>query len=318
MNQNFFGIDVGGTTVKLGAFTQAGTLLEKWEIPTDRRENGSHILPDIAASLQEKCRRNGWRLSELAGIGLGVPGPVTADGTVLKCINLGWDVFSVTEALQALTGLPVFAGNDATVAALGETCALNEPVKNSVLITLGTGVGGGIVLNGDILYGSVGAAGEIGHIHVCDTEEEPCSCGNSGCLEQYASASGFVRLARRFLNETSDPGLLSEYPEDSLTAKDLFDCAKKGDPLANRVVDLGCDYLGRALAMTACVVNPELFILGGGVSKAGSILIERTEPVFRRYTFHACRNARFTLASLGNDAGIYGAARLVLNSLKTK
>lgn len=318
MDQNFFGIDVGGTTVKLGAFAPTGALLEKWEIPTDRRDNGSHILPDIAASLREKCRQRDLSLSHSAGIGIGVPGPVTEDGTVLKCINLGWDVFSVTEALQALTGLPVFAGNDATVAALGETCALKEPAKNSVLVTLGTGVGGGVVLNGSILYGSVGAAGEIGHIHVCDEEEESCSCGNSGCLEQYASASGFVRLARRFLKESCEPGLLSEYPEASLTAKDLFDCAKKGDPLANRVVDLGCDYLGRALAMIACVVNPDLFILGGGVSKAGSILIERTEPVFRRHTFHACRNACFTLASLGNDAGIYGAARLVFNSLKTK
>lgn len=318
MNQNLFGVDVGGTSVKIGLFSPQGCLMEKWEIPTDRRENGSHILPDIAASLLEKCRQKGWRLSELAGIGLGVPGPVTREGVVLKCINLNWGVFSVTEALQALTGLPVFAGNDATVAALGETYALKEPVKNSVLITLGTGVGGGLVLDGNILYGSTGAAGEIGHIHVCDTEEEACSCGNFGCLEQYASASGFVRVARRFLEEASEPGLLSGYPQRSLTAKDIFECAQKGDPLANRVVDLGCAYLGQALAMTACAVNPEWFLLGGGVSKAGSILIERTEPVFRRYTFHACRNARFALASLGNDAGIYGAARLVLNSFQTK
>ncbi|MCI8514287.1 MAG: ROK family glucokinase [Lachnospiraceae bacterium] len=313
----FFGVDVGGTTVKIGLFTPKGALMEKWEIPTNKQESGRRILPDIAASLREKCRQKGWRFSEMSGIGLGVPGPVTENGTVLKCINLGWDVFSVTETLQDLTGLPVFAGNDATVAALGETAALEEPVKNSVLVTLGTGVGGGIVLNGDILYGSVGAAGEIGHIHVCDTEEETCSCGNRGCLEQYASASGFVRVAKKLLQKTSSPGLLTACLQE-MTARDIFDCAKKGDPLANRIVDLGCFYLGQALAITACVINPELFILGGGVSKAGPILIERTEPVFRKYAFHACRNARFVLASLGNDAGIYGAARLVLNSLKTK
>jgi glucokinase len=314
MKKGLFGIDVGGTTIKMGLFSPDGTLQEKWELPTDTRDGGCHILPDIAVSIKEKCREKNWTAGDILGAGIGVPGPVTKDGTVLKCINLGWGVFSVVNALQTLTGIPVAAGNDATIAALGESSAAGETVPSSMFITLGTGVGGGIVENGTILYGSTGAAGEIGHIHVCDTEDEPCSCGNFGCLEQYASATGFVRTARRLLAKSDAPSLLRGQAASSLTARDVFDCAKKGDPVANRAVDLGCGYLGRALALTACVVNPELFILGGGVSKAGPILIERTEPAFRRLTFHACRNARFVLASLGNDAGIYGAARLVLQT----
>ncbi|MBR5474143.1 MAG: ROK family glucokinase [Lachnospiraceae bacterium] len=317
MKKGLFGVDVGGTTIKMGLFSTTGELIEKWEIRTDIEGEGRHILPDIAAAIQKKCHEKGWTASDVLGIGIGVPGPVTSDGTVLKCINLGWGVFSVASVLEGLTGIPSYAGNDATVAALGETIAGGGfGCKNSVMATLGTGVGGGIVIDGNIVYGVTGAGGEIGHIHVCDDEDTPCGCGNFGCLEQYASATGFLRMAKRLLWESDEPSLMRNIPHDQLTAKDVFDCAKAHDPLADRAVSICCEYLGRALAIIANIVNPELFIIGGGVSKAGQILIEKTEPVFQKYAFHACRQTKFVLASLGNDAGIYGAAHLVLSSQK--
>ena len=317
MKKGVFGVDVGGTTVKMGLFSEAGVLMEKWEIPTDTGDHGSRILSDIADSIRRKCTDRGWSAEDVLGIGIGVPGPVTKEGTVLKCVNLGWDVLPVSSELEALSGIPVFVGNDATVAALGEAIAGGGAgCQNSVMVTLGTGVGGGIVVDGSVVYGTTGAGGEIGHIHVCDDEDSPCGCGNFGCLEQYASATGFVRIAKKMLWAEDTPSALREIPADQLTCKDVFDCARNGDALADRAVTLCCDYLGRALASIACVVNPELFILGGGVSKAVTILLDKIVPVYQKYTFHACRQARFVLASLGNDAGIYGAAHLVLSAAR--
>lgn len=305
-----FGVDVGGTTIKMGFFDKNGELLEKWEIETRKENGGAAILDDVAEQIQRKLTERGVSKSEVAGVGLGVPGPVKSDGTVVRCINLGWDVFNVEQALSEKTGLKVRAGNDANVAALGEMWkGGGRGHRNLLLVTLGTGVGGGIIIEGRMLSGSNGAGGEIGHVVVKEDETEVCGCGKKGCLEQYASATGIVRVTKKALKscekETSLRG------KDPLTAKDIFDEAKKGDAFAKEQVEQMGKTLGTAIANIACVVNPEVIVIGGGVSRAGSILIDPVEKYFKEQTFHACRNAEFALAQLGNDAGIYGGAYLI-------
>lgn len=303
-----FGVDIGGTTVKIGFFHIDGTMLEKWEIPTNTENHGAAILEDVAASVLEKIAEKGIAKEEILGIGLGVPGPVDSTGVVHKCVNLGWGVFNVEEALSEKTGLMVKAGNDANVAALGEAWqGGGKGYQNVVMVTLGTGVGGGIILNGKILPGTNGAAGEIGHIHVNDEEEECCGCGNKGCLEQYASATGIVRMAKKKLaSETRQTVLTGKEP---LTAKDIFDAAKEGDVVAAELVEKLCDVLGTTLARISCVIDPEVFVIGGGVSKAGEILTEGAARYYDINAFHASRNCKITLAKLGNDAGMYGSMK---------
>lgn len=306
-----FGVDVGGTTVKLGFFDADGNLLDKWEIPTRKEDNGGHILEDVAATIKEKLTRDSIALQDVVGVGLGVPGPVDDAGMVYKAVNLGWGEFNVVKTLSDLLGLPVRAGNDANVAALGEMWkGGGQGYKNLVAVTLGTGVGGGIILNGKILTGSTGAGGEIGHIHVQDGEEEVCGCGNQGCLEMYASATGIARLANRRLEKDDKPSILRDKP---ISAKSVFDAVKAGDEIAIEIAKQFGDYLGTALANVAAVVNPEVFVIGGGVCKAGEILFDYICPVFTRNAFHRCRGAKFALATLGNDAGIYGAAAMMLD-----
>ena len=306
-----FGVDLGGTTVKIAYFREDGTLLNKWEIPTRTEDNGSFILPDIACSIDGFIRENSISRDALLGIGIGVPGPVDSEGNVNRCINLGWGVFNISKTLQSLTGLPVKAGNDATVAALGESwMGGGKGCRNMVFATLGTGVGGGIVVNGQVLHGAYGAGGEIGHMVLNREETESCNCGKKGCVEQYCSATGVVRLAKRYLALTDMPSVLRE--QESFTCKDVFDAGAAGDGAALAVLDQVYRCLGEFLANVACVVNPEVIVLGGGVSKAGAPLLEGTEKYFREYVFHACKNARFALAQLGNDAGAYGAFKLLL------
>lgn len=303
-----FGVDIGGTTVKIGLFNIDGTMLEKWEIPTNTADGGVAILDDVAASVLGKIAEKGIDKEEILGIGLGVPGPVDSTGVVHKCVNLGWGVFNVEEALSEKTGLIVKAGNDANVAALGEAWqGGGKGYQNVVMVTLGTGVGGGIILNGKILPGTNGAAGEIGHIHVDDEEEECCGCGNKGCLEQYASATGIVRMAKKKLaSETRQTVLTEKHP---LTSKDIFDAAKEGDVVAEELVEQLCNVLGTTLARVSCVVDPEVFVIGGGVSKAGEILTEGVAKYYDINAFHASRNCKITLAKLGNDAGMYGSMK---------
>lgn len=311
MSQYCFGVDLGGTTVKIGLFDPEGTVLEKWEIPTRKEDNGSKILPDIAAAVLGKMEEKNIAKEEVIGVGIGVPGPVNDDGVVFKAANLGWDVMNISEVLGGLLQLPVKAGNDANVAALGEMwCGGGKGYNNVVLVTLGTGVGGGIIVNGKILTGATGAGGEIGHIHMDDNETESCGCGNHGCLEQYASATGVVRLANRKLAATTEDSVLRQ---EELSAKAVFDAVKAGDKVACDIAEEFGVYLGKGLAAIAGVVNPEAFVIGGGVSKAGDVLIKYVEKNYVNYVFHGCKNAEFKLATLGNDAGIYGAAKLVLN-----
>ena len=306
------GIDVGGTTVKIGLFRDNGELLSEWEIPTRTENGGSAILPDIADSLQAFLADAGIGKEEIIGAGLGVPGPVMDDGIVRKCVNLGWGVFNVEEALSKLLDLPVKAGNDANVAALGEQwVGSGTGASNLVMVTLGTGVGGGIIYKGIILNGVNGAAGEFGHITVNPEEQEICGCGKRGCLEQYASANGIARLARRYLVYSDIPSVLRD---GTVSAKTVFDAAKRGDAAALDIVEQFGDILGRHLAAVACVIDPEVFVIGGGVSKAGTIVTEVIAKYYKTYAFHASQDTPFRIASLGNRAGICGAARLAILS----
>ncbi len=307
-----FGVDLGGTTVKIAWFDETGNMLDKWEIPTVTENGGSQILPDIAASLLGFLKEKNIPGEDVLGIGIGVPGPVRPDGTVNKCINLGWGVFPIEKELSKLTGFPVKAGNDATVAALGECWkGGGAGSRNMVFATLGTGVGGGIVIDGKVIHGTHGAGGEIGHMVLEPGETERCNCGKYGCVEQYCSATGIVRLAKKYLEETGLPSSLSGVPE--LTCKDVFDAAKNGDDAAKAILEQVYDYMGQFLANICNVVDPEAVVLGGGVSKAGQPLLDGVEKAFAKHVFHAVSPVKFSLATLGNDAGAYGAFRLILN-----
>ncbi len=313
MAKYVFGVDIGGTTVKIGLFSVDGVLLDKWEITTRTDEGGKHILNDIAESVEDKMTEKLIDKADVAGIGMGVPGPVKEDGTVLRCVNLGWGVFNVAEEMEKIIGLPVKAGNDANMAALGEMWqGGGKGYKDIVMVTLGTGVGGGIILGGKMLSGVNGAGGEIGHIQVNTDETEVCGCGKKGCLEQYTSATGIVRSANIALSNTDKPSSLRNV--QYVSAKEVFDAAKNGDELASQLVENHGKCLGKALAQVACVVDPEVFVIGGGVSRAGEIIINTTEKYFQENAFHACKKTKFTLATLGNDAGMYGGACSVLNA----
>lgn len=308
-----FGIDVGGTTVKLAFFDEQGTLLDKWEIPTITEDGGSRILPDIALAVQGYLQDKQIASDNIIGIGVGVPGPVSGAGIVNRCVNLGWGVLNIVEELSRLTGLPVKAGNDANVAALGEYWkGGGAGCENMIMATLGTGVGGGIVLGGRVLHGSHGAGGEIGHMVLNRNETERCGCGKQGCAEQYCSANGLARLAR--LRLAADEKASSLRAVENIMAKDVFDAGKAGDALALEVLEQYYAYLGEFLANLSCVADPEVIVLGGGVCKAGQVLLDGIEPYFRKYVFHAASQVRFEIAKLGNDAGAYGAFKLALDA----
>ena len=311
MEKYCFGVDLGGTTVKMGLFKPDGELVDKWEIPTVKDNGGSKILPDIADSILNKMKEKGIEKDNVIGVGIGVPGPVDPNGICNKAVNLGWeDKIDLEGEMKKLTGLYVKGGNDANVAALGEAWKGGaEGYSDVVVVTLGTGIGGGIIVQGKMLVGANGAGGEIGHIHVVDDEEEACGCSNHGCLEQYGSATGVVRLAKRRLSEDNEPSVLRD---TEISAKSVFDAVKAGDKVAGEIAERFGDYLGKGLAAVGCVTNPQIFVIGGGVSKAGEMLLPYIQKNYIKYTFHASRDAKFALAKLGNDAGIYGSAKLVI------
>lgn len=314
MDKVCFGIDVGGTTVKIGLFTTEAKLIDSYEMPTRKEDNGSHIMPDICAAIEAKLVEKEITRADLLGVGIGIPGPITKDGTVLNCVNLGWGMFNVEEKLsQMLGGVTVKAGNDANVAALGETWqGGGRGFEDLILMTLGTGVGGGVIIGGKIVTGSNGAAGEIGHMPVVEGEDaQLCGCGKKGCLETVGSATGIVREAKILLDRSSEDSKLRII--EGFTCKDIFDAAKDGDVLALQVVDKLAYYLGTAAASIAAVTNPQVIVIGGGVSKAGKFLLDKIEDVYMEKAFQACKNAKFALATLGNDAGMYGAAALILD-----
>ena len=315
MKEYAFGIDLGGTTAKVGLFTTAGALLEKWEVPTDTSNAGEHILGNLAKAVKDKMQENGITAEQVEGVGVGVPGPVLDSRIVpIVCANLGgWGERNVSIQLSGLLdGIKVLVGNDADVAALGEIwmgCA--KGCRSAVMVTLGTGVGGGVIVNGRIIEGAHGAGGEIGHIHVEDAVDWNCGCGNQGCLEQLASANGMVTLAKWMIRQGADTKGTTLQPE-TMTAKDIWDAVKADDAFAKDVAERFGKYLGLALANVASTVDPEVFVIGGGVSKAGPVILDYIKKYYLKYTFRGCRGAKFVLATLGNDAGIYGAAKMVL------
>ena len=316
MKEYAFGIDLGGTTAKIGLFTTSGALLEKWEVATDTSNAGEHILETLAAAILGKMNEQGIQPEQVEGVGIGVPGPVLDSSIVpIVCANLGgWGERNVSAQLSGLlNGLKVLVGNDANVAALGEIwMGAAKGAKNAVMVTLGTGVGGGVVVNGKVIDGVHGAGGEIGHITVNRHETATCGCGKHGCLEQYSSATGVVRCMKKLLDENPDTPCVLRGTE--FAAKDVFDAARNGDALAAREVDEMSDTLGMALANIASTVDPEAFLVGGGVARAGEVLFTPLAKHFQEYAFKSCREIPIKQASLGNDAGIYGAVRLIVGA----
>ncbi|MGM9617440.1 ROK family glucokinase [Butyricicoccus sp.] len=313
MKPYVFGVDLGGTTVKIGFFQSNGELIEKWEIPTRAYNHGANLLPDIAQALLGKLTEKSISVEEVEGVGLGVPGAVLPDGYVKPCVNLDqWGGFYAAQELSELCHCPVKLVNDANAAALGEMYwGGGKGYRNVVFVTLGTGVGGGIILNGKLLTGVHGAGGEIGHMKVAEADDVICGCGKSGCLEQYSSATGLVNRAKRLLSEQNMDTRLRSM--ENLTCKDIFDCAKEGDPAAAQLVDDMSRMLGKALANVACVCDPEIVVIGGGVARAGDILLQGIREQFAAHAFPATLETKFALAELGNDAGIYGASQMILN-----
>ena len=306
-----FGVDIGGTTVKLGLFTTDGEIVDKWEIKTRTENQGEAVLPDIAEALKEKLEEKKIGRDEVEGIGVGVPAPVDAEGVVQNTANLGWGYKEVKREMEELSGMRAEIGNDANVAALGEMwLGAGKGRKNIVMVTLGTGVGGGIIVDGKIVTGHHGAGGEIGHANVDHHETESCNCGNRGCLEQYASATGIVRMAKKELAASGENSVLRDAGE--ISAKAVLDAFKENDPVAVATMEKVGEQLGGALAIICCVTDPETIVIGGGVSKAGQPLIDCIRKYYREYAFESCKDTPIVIATLGNDAGIYGAAKMVL------
>ena len=305
-----FGVDIGGTTVKLGLFTTEGEIVDKWEIKTRTENQGEAVLPDIAAALNEKLEEKQIPKDEVEGIGVGVPAPVDSEGVVQNTANLGWGSKEVKREMEELSGMKAEIGNDANVAALGEMwLGAGKGRKNIIMVTLGTGVGGGIIIDGKPLVGAHGAGGEIGHLCVNYEETDHCGCGNTGCLEQYASATGITRLANIRLAKDDKASILRG---QEVSAKTVFDAVKADDEVAKEIAEEFGKYLGHAMANLAAVADPSAIVIGGGVSKAGEVLLQYVEKNFKEKAFFANKDTEFVLATLGNDAGICGAAKLIL------
>lgn len=305
-----FGVDIGGTTVKLGLFTTEGEIVDKWEIKTRTENQGEAVLPDIAAALNEKLEEKQIPKDEVEGIGVGVPAPVDPEGVVQNTANLGWGYKEVKREMEELSGMKAEIGNDANVAALGEMwLGAGKGRKNIIMVTLGTGVGGGIIIDGKPLVGAHGAGGEIGHLCVNYEETDHCGCGNTGCLEQYASATGITRLANIRLAKDDKASVLRG---QEVSAKTVFDAVKADDEVAKEIAEEFGKYLGHAMANLAAVADPSAIVIGGGVSKAGEVLLQYVEKNFKEKAFFANKDTEFVLATLGNDAGICGAAKLIL------
>ncbi len=307
MRKYVIGIDVGGTSVKFGKFTLYGDLIDKWRIKTNKTENGRYILNDIVKSIQSKIT-----LSEIKGIGIGVPGPVT-NNVVIHCVNLGWGKINLEIELKKLLNdneIIIEVGNDANVAAAGEMYkGVAQGFNNVVMFTLGTGVGAGIILDGKLLEGVNGSAGELGHVIVDNKHNYVCGCGKKGCLETVASATGIVRLAKERLKQSNLQSPLRRY--DGFSAKKVFDYAKSGDIIAQATIEESMEYLATVMANTSLTVDPEIIVIGGGVSLAGEYIIEQLEKQYYSMVNPFIKKINIKIATLGNDAGIYGCAYLI-------
>jgi len=315
--KKIIGIDLGGTTVKFAILSIDGEVQQKWSIETNILDEGSHIVPEIIESINHRLHLYGMKAEDFIGIGMGTPGSVDIEeGTVIGAYNLNWRTLQpVRKQIEEGTGIRFKLDNDANVAALGERwkgAGENDP--NVVFMTLGTGVGGGIIMEGQLLHGNGGCAGDIGHVTV-EPHGFECTCGKVGCLETVASATGVVRVARQLSEEYAGNSDLKRRLDDgqAISSKDVFVLAEQEDPFALMVVDKVCFYLGLACGNLGNTLNPSSIVLGGGVSAAGEFLRSRVEKYFKEYTFPQVREStQIKLARLGNDAGVIGAASLAL------
>ncbi len=310
MKEYYFGVDVGGTTVKMGLYSEKSNWIKKWEIPTRKENGGVHVLDDIAAAVYAAQQEFDIDNARTAGIGIGVPGPVLKKSIVNGCVNVGWNVVNVAEELGRRTGLPVYVENDANIAALGEQWkGAGKDYQSVALLTLGTGVGGGIILDGKIVSGFQGGGGEVGHLPVVHDADHACNCGKSDCVELAGSATGVLSYAKHLLSENEQPSTMREI--EILTAKDVCDCCAAGDALAQQCIDRAAEVLGTALACIGCIVNPEAFLFGGGMAAAGDVLLAPIRRAYDAKVFPPLRGTPILQATLGNEAGITGAVRLV-------
>lgn len=313
-----FGIDIGGTTCKIGFFDLEGNQVSKWEVPTDKSLGGSNIIKDILKSCKNYLLNSNILENDVIGYGFGIPGSVK-NNIVNKCVNIGWGVVDFQKECKKYleSDKLVICNNDANVACYGEVWQGNaKGITSAVMLTLGTGVGSGVIIDNKIIEGENGAAGELGHIFIDDKFNFLCNCGKYGCLETVASATGIVKIAQYYLERKMyKTNLLND---NELTSKKIFDFAKMNDELALKVVEEVGRYLGIACANISCTIDPTIFIIGGGVSNAGQILLDEIKKNYIKYCFHASKNTKFVLAKLKNDAGIYGAAYLVKMAYKNK
>ncbi|KAF1162575.1 glucokinase [Streptococcus agalactiae] len=316
MSKKLLGIDLGGTTIKFGILTLEGEVQEKWAIETNTLENGRHIVSDIVESLKHRLSLYGLTKDDFLGIGMDSPGAVDRTSkTVTGAFNLNWaDTQEVGSVIEKEVGIPFFIDNDANVAALGERwvgAGANNP--DVVFVTLGTGVGGGVIADGNLIHGVAGAGGEIGHMIVDPENGFTCTCGNKGCLETVASATGVVRVARQLAEQYEGSSAIKAAIDngDTVTSKDIFIAAEDGDKFANSVVERVSRYLGLAAANISNILNPDSVVIGGGVSAAGEFLRSRVEKYFVTFAFpQVKKSTKIKIAELGNDAGIIGAASL--------
>ncbi|MGG4033768.1 ROK family glucokinase [Paenibacillus cisolokensis] len=311
----YVGVDIGGTAIKVGICNENGDLLQTYEGPTETDKGTDAILNNIAAYVRHIVSESPFQWEQVEGVGIGIAGFLDIPNGIMKFApNLGLRNVPVRDRVQEALGKPVFINNDANVAALGEAWAgAGKGVSDCVCYTLGTGVGGGIIIDGKIVQGFAGMAGELGHMAIVpDLEAIQCGCGKMGCLETVSSATGIIKMAKDAV-ERGDRTSLSAV--ENITAKDVFDAAKAGDEVAARIVNRAAFYLGKSMATVAIVLNPQRFIIGGGVSKAGDFLFDQIRDVFRKFTPDLIQEGvEIVPAQLGNNAGIVGAAGLVLRS----
>ncbi len=322
MTKKIFGIDLGGTSIKLSVVSVDGDIIDQWSVPTDIKDDGQHIIADLNKAIESKMLENNWTNDDILGIGMGSPGAVNREkGTVTGAYNLAWvEEQPVADQIRAYFNAdwPILIENDANVAALGEQWkGAGDRADNVVLVTLGTGVGGGVIVNNQLVVGQ-GAAGEIGHMFSKEGGRK-CTCGQIGCLETVASASGIVWTAGELAYTSEDTGSTIQgriFSGDKVTSEDIFRAAEAGDQFAEMVVDETMGHLGRALGQIAAVTNPKYILIGGGVANAGQYLLDKVTHHFHESVYPGVgATTSIKLATLGNDAGVYGAASLVIKNI---
>lgn len=316
----FVGVDIGGTNVEMGILNELGEILIKKSIKTDSKKGAEDTFGRIWTAISSLITELGITKDDIKSIGMGIPGPVLNNSIVKIAANFSWgDNFPAKELMEKISGKPVKVGNDVKLIALGETLfGAGRGYKNSITIPIGTGIAAGIIINGAIVEGADGAAGEFGHV-VVNKQGYKCGCGLTGCLETYCSATGIIREGKRRLAENKENALYRRINGnvDSLEARDIFDLAKAGDKFCMDIVDWFCEYMAEGIGMLLNILNPEIIIFSGGVARAGDILLDGVKKNLAKYALGmTMENLKFAFGELNEEAGIKGAAALVMNENK--